>query len=287
MELSKVQKIKVGIFCTACSMMAAVICAHAEDRFVHWQSNIEFSALRFDYREYDDAGKLLDRENGTLPGVVLGLARIEGNWSLNGRFSWHNGNVLYDGQTNTGVPVRSRTDENIMNTSVSLERRIGASTDAWQLAFYGGVGYRFWARDIRATSTSSGQPVDGLSEIYRWRYFFLGGKTLLYRTGMCDWRLDLQLFRPIEPTIEVDYRGRNENFTLDLGARTGWRLALPWEYRLNQRAHLKIEPYMEGWELGRSPTQTLVSNGVPAGTVYEPRSGTRNVGVNLGVRYFF
>ncbi|MBI3546242.1 MAG: hypothetical protein HY081_06570 [Gammaproteobacteria bacterium] len=268
-------------------MFIADVNAYADDSAARWQGDVEFAALRFDYREYADTGKLLDREKGTLPGAVLGLARIEGNWSLNGRFSWHNGDVLYDGQTNTGIPVRSRTDEKILDTSVSLERRVGASADAWPLAFYGGIGYRYWARDIRSTSTASGQRVDGLFEIYRWRYFFLGGKTLLYRAGLSDWRLDLQLFRPMAPTIEVDYRGRGENFTLDLGARTGWRLALPWEYRLNQRAHFKIEPYMEGWELGRSPTQTLMSNGVPAGTVYEPRSVTRNLGINLGIRYFF
>ena len=254
---------------------------------VQWRMRADMTLLDFGYKEFDDAGRLLDREDGTLPGVALNLARAEGNWTLSGRFTWHAGDVLYDGQTNTGVPVRSRTDENILDSSLLIERRMRVLQDSIPLALYGGIGYRYWERDIRPTRTAAGQAVDGLSEIYRWRYVFLGGRTVLYDFGASRWQLDLRVFRPYRPTIEVDQQGRNDTVILDLGEHTGWRVSFPWEYRTGERTRLVLEPYAEGWDLGRSPTETLTRNGVPVGTVYELRSVTRNVGLNIGVQRFF
>ena len=123
--------------------------------------------------------------------------------------------------------------------------------------------------------------------MYRWKYFFFGGKTTVYRTDRSRWSLDARALYPYRPTIEVDYRGRNDTLNLDLGERTGWRLGFPWEYRIDTRTRMVVEPYAEAWDLGRSPTKSLTQQGVPVGTVYEPRSTTRNTGLAVGVRRFF
>ena len=252
--------------------------------------------MDFDYREYDDTGRLLDRESGGIPGIVFDLTGSMGRWALGGRFSWHTGDVLYDGQTTTGLPIRTRTEENIVDSSVRIERRLGSAASSG-LTLYGGVGYRYWGREIRPTYTSGGQAVDGLFEMYRWKYFFLGGKTAVYRSGRSHLGLDARVMRPYRPTIEVDQGGRYDAVTLDLGERTGWRLGLPLEYRVDERTGMVVEPYAEAWNLGRSPVATLTQQGVPARclvnniimdcAIYEPRSTTRTLGLTVGLRHFF
>lgn len=56
--------------------------------------------------------------------------------------------------------------------------------------------------------------------------------------------------------------------------------------RTGERTRLVIEPYTKGWNLGRSLTETLTRNGVPVGTVYEPRSASRYFGLNVGIQWF-
>lgn len=254
---------------------------------VRWNGQIDLSWMDFDYREYDD-GRLLDREHGGIPGAVFTLTGEKGLWAVSGRFSWHVGDVLYDGQTNTGIPISTHTEESILDTSVRIARGIGPVEDP-ELTLYGGVGYRYWGRDIRSTYTGSGEPVNGLYEIYRWKYLFFGGETAIYRTGSSRWSLDAQVMRPYRPTIEVDQQGRYDTVILDLGERTGWRVALPWEYRISERTHWVIEPYMEAWDIGVSSSAPLTQNGVPVDNkmLYEPRSTTRNFGIAMGLRRFF
>jgi len=254
---------------------------------IRWNGQAELSWTDFNYREYND-GSLLDQERGGLPGVVFALTAEMGHWALGGRFSWHAGDVLYDGQTNTGIPIATHTEESILDTSVRIDRSFGPVDDP-ALTLYGGFGYRYWGRDIRPTYTGSGQPVDGLYEIYRWKYFLVGGKTAIYRTGRSRWSLDARVMRPYRPTIEVDQQGRYDTVILDLDERTGWRVALPWEYRLSARTHWVIEPYMEAWDIGLSSSAPLTQNGVQVDnkTLYEPRSTTRNLGIAMGFRRFF
>ncbi len=269
---------------------AGARCAVADDgeAAIHWSGQVDLSLMDFDYREYDDAGRLLDRETGGIPGAVFDLAGATGRWGFGGHFSWHTGEVIYDGHTTTGIPIRTQTRENILDTSVRIERRFDSVVSAG-LALYGGLGYRYWGREIRPTYTSSGQAVNGLFEMYRWKYFFFGGKTAVYRTDRSRLSLDARILRPYRPTLEVEQLGPYDNVMLDLGARTGWRAAIPWEYRISAQTRWVIEPYAEAWDIGRSPDQTLALNGaqVNGNTIYEPRSTSRSLGIAVGLRRFF
>lgn len=244
--------------------------------------DIGFALMDFRYKEYDDAGKLLDREDGFIPGVVLGLSESDGDWDYKGTFLYHAGNVRYDGQTNSGIPITTRTDEKIIDATFHAERWYRDSNDQKRYAWYGGLGYRHWFRDIRSTSTSGGLPVSGLTETYQWWYVLVGGKRILSDAGKSQWQADLRVTRTIQPTIHIELPGF-DNTTQDLGERFGVRLSLPWRYELEKASVFFIEPYKEAWSLGRSPTTPLSSNGVPVGTIYEPRSEGRNYGIILGL----
>lgn len=262
--------LKLGILCAA---------PYQADPPTHWKVSANFSLQDFNYKEFDDNGSLLDREDGTLPGLIFGLERPRGRWVLGGRFSYYAGSVDYDGQTNTGTPITTRTDEKISEIEGRAEYWLRPE-DRW--AVYGGLGYRYWARDIRPTRTAGGQPVSGLFEVYDWWLVFFGTKVELYNKNASRWSLDLRVLRILAPELRVDATSQFDQARLDLGERYGMRLSLPWQYKLDKATHLTIEPYAEGWELGRSPTVPLTRNGVVIGTIFEPRSETRNYGINLG-----
>jgi hypothetical protein len=95
--------------------------------------------------------------------------------------------------------------------------------------------------------------------------------------------LDARVVRPVNPSITVDSHGLHDKVRLDLGGRWGWRLALPWRYSMNRTESLTVEPFVEGFEIGRSVTVPVTKNGTPAGTVFEPRSDTRNYGLAISV----
>jgi hypothetical protein len=270
-------------------LVVAAAARGAEDggSFLRWSGRADISAMNFDYREYDD-GRLLDRESGGLPGLAFYLTVSRGRWSLGGRLGWQAGMVSYDGQTDTGIPIQTRTRENLLDTSVRIAHRLQDAAGRGT-ALYGGFGYRYWGRQIRSTVTSGGTPVSGLNEYYRWKYFFFGGETTICRGNRSRWWLDVRVQRPYRPAIEVDQGARYDTVVLDLGARTGWRLALPWEHRLDARTQWILEPSLQAWDVGRSPAVPLRQNGVPVDNrvIYEPRSTTRSLGIAVGLARLF
>ena len=244
------------------------------------------AVLDFGYQEFSDSGKLLNREDGPIPGLVASLSRSRDRWLLAGDFSYHAGDVTYNGQTNTGVPITTRTDQKIVDMAVRAEYW-QATTGGLNYALYLGAGYHRWERDIQPTRTASGAPVGGLFETYEWWLGFLGAKMVLRESGKVRWLLDVRLTRPVNPSITVDFHGLYDNARLDLGERWGARLALPWRYAVSRTAGLIVEPFVESYELGRSATTPLTRNGIVVGTVYEPRSESRNYGLVIGISQRF
>lgn len=249
--------------------------------------SIAGSLLNFGYQEFNDTGKLLDREDGYIPGVVLGLSHTIDRWLFAGDFAYHAGDVAYTGQTNnTGVPISTRTRQNI--SDISLRTEYWSQHDkGLSYAFYLGAGYHQWNRDIQPTTTASGAPVSGLFETYEWWSGFLGIKGELYESGSTRWLLDTRLMQIINPSIKVYFNGQYDNARLALGERWGIRVSLPWHYTMETSSSLSIEPFAESYELGRSATTPLTKNGTAAGNVWEPLSQTINYGLTVGISQHF
>lgn len=242
-----------------------------------WKGRIGLSVEEFGYKEFSDNGGLVDRERGRLPGVVSALTRTQGPWFVTGEATYVLGKARYKGQTQSGTPLNTHTDEALLDLQVQTGYgyRLQGGTDG---TVYTGLGYHRWQRDIRRVEN-----VNGLFEVYDWWYGMLGTKAVIYKSGKWEGWIDLRLIRTIFPKVVVDFKGNYDDAHLKLGGRFGARLSSPWGYRLNQNAALTFEPYMEGWDLGRSPTKPLTRNGAFAGRVFEPRSETRNYGLRVGV----
>jgi hypothetical protein len=194
---------------------------------------------------------------------------------------YHSGDVRYDGQTQSGLPVTTRTDEDIVDGSALAGVQF-ALTRGFGSAVFAGAGYRNWQRDIRSTRSAT-----GLSETYDWWYGLLGVKGSYAASERMSWTLDLRLIRPVNPSIRVKFRNALDDTTLQLGEKTGYRLAVAWHFSLTDRAGLRITPFYEQWKLGRSSTRSLTQNGTVVGSLYEPRSETRNRGLIVGLGYTF
>lgn len=242
------------------------------------------SVLHFSYQEFDDSGALLDREYGYIPGFVLGLSQTSDRWVFAGDIAYHGGDVSYEGQTNSAppIPVNTRTVQNIADFAMRTEYWIHS-----RYAFYLGAGYHHWDRNIQPTTTASGTPVSGLFESYSWWTGFLGTKFPIYKSGSTSWLLDARLLQISNPAISINFNGKYDNTALALGEHLGVRLSFPWHYQFNRSSGINIEPYAESYELGRSATAPITSNGKVVGNVFEPRSQTANFGLAIGISQHF
>jgi hypothetical protein len=248
-----------------------------------WRMHAGLSIQDFNYKEFADDGTLLDRENGLIPGVVAGFLRTEKEWGVAGDFSYHDGAVDYTGQTNSGIPITTRSDARIADLSMRVEHRQIGKADVEYGRLYGGLGLHSWERNVRSTQTAGGAYVSGVFEIYQWWYGFIGFKTDMVAKPSWSWALDARLTRTFDPRVHVDFLGLYDNTSLDLGPRFGARLSLPWRYALDRVSALSIEPYFERWDLGRSNDMTLTRGGVAVGGIFEPRSETRSYGLTLSL----
>lgn len=262
-----------------CTVPAAVLLvfalapARAADDATRLEGWLAGSLTEFDYAETEN-GIELDREEGLLPGLNAGLHLARGALFAEGTLAATDGHVDYRSAT-----VATRTDETILDVDVIAGRTL-YDRDRTSLALYAGLGYRHWQRDIRSTATAF-----GLDETYRWWYGSLGVRATHALGARRQLRADLQLTRTLDPDIDIDFAAGYDSKNLALGEANGLRASLAFEQRLREGLSLFVSPWFEYWKLGRSDTELLYRNGLPVGTVFEPRSTTRNLGVNVGVRW--
>jgi hypothetical protein len=110
------------------------------------------------------------------------------------------------------------------------------------------------------------------------------GARLRWAAGVNEWSLDGRVTRTVNPQVEVDFGNAFDAATLDLGARWGWRTAASWLRHVGPRLAASLSVFYESWDLGQSEVETLISKGVPAGTVFQPRSESRNYGALLSLQ---
>jgi len=220
-----------------------------------------FSVVRFHYQEFDDAGNLVDTEQGGIPSLSLNLEWKKSEWVLEGVASYHEGKVSYTGHTSFGAPYNTLTNEKIMDMAL----RGGKWLDArYPVMPFVGIGYHHWDRDILPGTIS------GLFETYHWPYFWFGTKVLVAKQKSSQHFLDIGLLKPINPQMQAI----NYSPVLYPESRLGFRGMFTSNFRLTRNSRITLEPFYEYWDLGSSP----ISN-----SWYEPASKTNNVGINVRI----
>lgn len=249
----------------------------AEAGAVDGDAAIGVAMMHYRFEEFDAQDHRLVKESGWLPGVAASFSLRRRAVTLGVDLDYYGGEVDYDGQTSAGVPIGSSTDQRILDVSINA---------AWQLPVkipprvfvHAGGGYRHWNRDIQSAG-----PVSGLDETYRW-WRAEAGAQLRWPAGAGQWLLDARLTRTLDPQVEVDFGGTFDDVTLDLGERWGWGVRAGWLQPVAERLTAECSLFYRYRELGSSRVETLSSNGLPAGSVFQPRSESRDYGAILSLR---
>lgn len=177
------------------------------------------SILNFGYQEFKDTGDIFNREDGYIPGLVLGIVHTSDRWRFAGNYSFHGGDVHYTGETNTGIPITTQTIQNIYDLALHAEYWL-QTMRGFEYALFLGAGYHQWDRNIQATSVN-GTAVSGLFETYTWWSGFMGVKAIWYESGNESSTLEIRLLQIISPSIYVKFNGSYDNTSLALGERMG------------------------------------------------------------------
>ena len=239
-------------------------------------ASIGAGLMHFQFEEFDRQDRRLVKEAGWLPGLEGSLGVRQQAVSLAVDVGYYAGDVDYDGQTSSGVPIDSSTDQRIFEASINAACELPLGLPP-RVSVYAGGGYRHWDRDIASVGA-----VSGLDETYQWWRAETGVKLQLAR-GASAWELEAGLTRTLNPQVEVDFGAAFDAVTLDLGERWGWRTAASWSHRVSPQLAAGLKVFYASWDLGQSSVETLTSNGVTAGSVFQPRSESRNYGVILSL----
>lgn len=234
------------------------------------------AALHFKYVEYSNSGQQLDKETGVLPGVVF-AARVKGQGGINmqGGISFYDGRVSYDGRTQLGAPHQTKTDETLTRMHLVLGRTV--ANQYYPFEFFLRLEHVTWDRDIQSTNS-----VSGLYEQYRWYEVGAGIRQWLFTHHNDDVYLTFDVFRVNNPAMTVDltFNGYGVH-NLYLGNKSGVRAALDWQVSSNTQLNYSIAAFYEQFGFGAS--DSLSVGGAGGAVIREPRSETRQVGVQINL----
>jgi hypothetical protein len=234
------------------------------------------TALDFDYEEFDDLGASLDREQGWLPGMTAGFTYATQAWHFGGNLRWISGTADY-----TSPIADTTTDEELLDLSLFIGTPLLTRGDN-RLQLRAGGGYHSWWRNARSTNFAI-----GFNETYRWKYALIGLHSEHRVDSQTVLTTDIQLHRVFSPELSVEYLQVYDPLKLSLGQENGFRLSLGLIKMMGKGLFLQVSPWYEYWELGRSAEDDLFSNGVLVGSAHEPRSETRDFGIDLNLCWQF
>ena len=120
-------------------------------------------------------------------------------------------------------------------------------------------------------------------EEYSWYYALAGYAVHFNASNNVKVGLDFRLTKMLHAQIEVDFLGFGnlDNVVLDLGKKVGARFAIPIEIK-SAHSSIVVAPFYEIIDIGRSNDARVTIGGVATTTVvHEPRSETRNVGIEV------
>lgn len=231
----------------------------------------------FRYQEFDQADRLLNEEEGFLPGLELRYARSIGTAAIETHLGFFGGRVDYDGTTQSGRPHRTSTSTSMIDLGLQWRSRETAGLPVRVI-----LGYHcgYWNRDIQ---TRSG--VIGLHEIYTWNTWELGlaFESDEYR-GSKYW-LDISALYFFDPGVEVRLPSSRVNLAPDPGP--GIRLRAGRTLVDNQVIFSSVDIFFEYRELGRSKAVFTDDFFGRSAFISEPESRTIRGGIQLGFTYVF
>jgi hypothetical protein len=240
-----------------------------------WEIGFEYDHLEYEEREW---GMKLMEEDGPLFGIgAAWTGHPPSGLMLRVATGFVGGQLDYDGQTQSGVPLREDNNDFIWK----VRGLIGYHYE-WPdfvLTPYTGIGYRYWNDDI-------GGP-GGYEREVQYLYTPIGIETAAPLGDEWIWgiRGEYDLFwggRVKSHFSDVDSGFNNPTVNQDDGY--GARGAVYLRRRLGD-VSLGLEVFIRYWDIDRSDRDTLTFNGMPPGLVWEPKNETTVTGFQISLLF--
>ncbi|HEU0201367.1 MAG TPA: hypothetical protein VFR86_13155, partial [Burkholderiaceae bacterium] len=245
---------------------------------------VSVGAVQQRYRSIErfPSGAVFNEETGTLRGGAADVRVPLGSWAFAVEGMRASGTVDYDGRTQIGLPLQTRTE--LRHTAYSMLVLSNVWTDVLQLG--AGVGRREIDRRIQPTPPSALYPA--------------GTQGLNERLRSTEWRLAARVFWPLFPgsrlslegdwlyntdgRLKADFLGAFDNTTVPLKDWSAWAARLAWTHRFGP---VQLRAYHEWhrFEPPASGAQPLSINGSDAGATFTypgSEQRIRSIGLQIG-----
>ncbi|MDH3342460.1 MAG: hypothetical protein OEM07_01930 [Gammaproteobacteria bacterium] len=242
------------------------------------QLSIAPALLFFDYTEFGFDDSVLNNETGTIPGVQLHLnTAINDQLNIELELTRYDGDVAYNGYSQSGTAINTTTDENILRYGLRIITPLFDNTEIF-LA----TSMHQWKRDIQGKGS-----ILGIFEKYQWQEIAAGIKTRFQINKHDSWSAEVALLKIINPDMYIDLSEADlGSTTLKLNAETGARFQLSWLRTSSNNRSYEISAFYEMRDFDMSDSGAT-SGGASSVSVYEPRSESKHSGIqfNLGFQY--
>jgi len=232
------------------------------------------------YLDYEEDGYM--EEDGWMYGIVGKYIYHENNGLMfKTSLSIVFGETDYDGQTQSGTPVKADTDDWIFEWRALIGKDYRL-TGGSLLTPFTGIGYRYWNNDIDASGGYE-------REIQYW-YLPIGVKSISPLIKNWTWGVsmeyDLFLSGKIKSHIsDIHPKYNDPENDQDFGDGYGVRFSLQFNSKISDSLGFSIEPYIIYWDIDESDTSTWTEYGMPITYVVEPENDTTIYGLRLTIPY--
>lgn len=255
----------MGAFALASSLLSASVLAAPGD----WQDRSDFwvTASQMDYHEPG-----LMKEEGDFQGFgISSVHPFSENWQAKLSTEAKFGNMDYTGSTWGGDALKTKTDDTIIQSALTVGYKIPLLTAV--IVPYAGLGGRYWHQEIEDKTLANGVQAQGYTRSHTYLYVPVGAS---YHTNLGNVaRLSLsgeyrevvygQAAAGIEGVSDMDFNG---GYGVALSARFDSLDYPVWG-----------ELYSSRWSLEESDTTELGNSGA---YVVEPENHTEEVGLRVG-----
>ncbi|MDH5326197.1 MAG: hypothetical protein OEZ68_20875 [Gammaproteobacteria bacterium] len=226
----------------------------------------------FHYQEFLPSGRVSNTESGFLPGVKGSARLAHERWQLEVLGAYFQNTVDYDGESTSGQPHQTRTDETLGQAGFSLSKTLNHPQYPSRFIFNHEL--RWWERDILPANG-----VLGLYELYRWQQNGLGVEQTLHQSGATQTLLGLQIFHVYDVEMEVNLFGTDVTFHPRPG--NGFKAWFSWTFPWQQR-RLLLSWFYQTFQFKSSELHLVNTPGGPQ-LFAEPDSTTQLLGMELTI----
>ncbi|MBJ6799633.1 hypothetical protein [Geomonas propionica] len=229
-----------------------------------------FSTQYFTWQERIDGRRLLKEEGPLFAAGVRVGAVTDTVFTLKAKGELFGGEVGYRGETQGADPAPVRTRVTYLGTTGEVDLGYRLRSEALVLEPFGGIGYRYWLRDLQDSSAPDGTRVYGYTEAWTMGYGRVGARAATSSAGVKLTACGGAKY-PFYVGNTVDFAGSGETTFRPKGRWSGFA-----EAGAGYRS-LSMSLYYEGFRFHQSDLKMV------QGTAYfQPDSSSDIFGMRVG-----